>query len=195
MRQATVVAVFAVAYGAVACSSAPSQGPRGELHSEAAAQPAVAPTLTDAEIAAIVVAANAIDAELGELAGSRGTSAPVQEFGRTMSRDHRAVNEGAVALVTRLGVKPVESDVSRQLRADAAAFRARLEKLSGAEFDNAYIEREVAYHKAVIDAVDTLLIPNAKNDELRRALTDVRPALVAHLQHAQHLQSTLEQAQ
>jgi putative membrane protein len=193
MRNGMVVAVLGMVY-ATACSSAPqaAQAPGTPAAAEQSA-PAAAPAVSDAEIAAIVVAANTIDAELGELAGSRGASTPVQEFGRTMVRDHRAVNASAVALVTKLGVTPVENAVSRQLQADAAVVRAKLEKLSGAEFDRAYLDREVSYHAAVIDAVDKLLLPNAQNAELRTALTDVRPALVAHLQHAQHLLTSLEQ--
>jgi putative membrane protein len=201
MRSAVLVAAVGVAYAA-GCSSAPQSGPsaqesvvqRAAATAEAPAGEGAAPSLSDAEIAAIVVTANTIDAELGELADRRGTSGSVREFGRTMARDHRAVNASAVALVTKLGVMPAENDVSRQLRADADTFRAQLEKLTGAAFDSSYIEHEVSYHRAVVDAVDRLLIPSATSEELRKTLTDVRPALLAHLQHAEHLQSSLKQA-
>jgi putative membrane protein len=49
----------------------------------------------------------------------------------------------------------------------------------------------VAYHKLVIDAVDKTLIPNAQNAELKATLVSVRPALVAHLEHAEQLQAEL----
>jgi putative membrane protein len=147
--------------------------------------------VTDAEIAAIVVAANATDANLGEWAAPRAANPAVREFARTMTRDHRAVNEKAGALLGRLGVKPAENDVSRKLVSDGDAVQSELAKKSGAEFDRAYIAHEVAYHQAVIDAVDQTLIPNAQNAELKKTITDVRPALVAHLKHAQQLQSTL----
>jgi putative membrane protein len=149
------------------------------------------PRVTDAQIAAIVVAANAIDAEAGELAAARGSDAAVREFARTMVTDHRAVNEQAGALVTRLGVTPAENDVSKKLRADASAFQAELKAKSGAEFDRAYIEHEVAYHRAVIDALDQLLIPSAGNAELKQTLIAVRPAFLAHLNHAEQIQSSL----
>lgn len=147
---------------------------------------------TDEEIAGIVVAANAIDAELGDLAAARAVNAEVREFGKTMSRDHRAVNAQAAALVERLGVTPVESEISRSLRADAAAFRADLEKKTGLEFDRAYVAHEVAYHQAVIDAVDQVLLPNAQNGELKQTIASVRPALAAHLEHARQLAGKLK---
>ena len=133
-------------------------------HAQAPAN--AAPAVNDAEIAAIVVTANAIDAEVGALAGEQATNAEVRAFGTTMVRDHNAVNEQAVALVTKLGVKPVESDVSRSLRADADKFRAELEQLKGAKFDVAYMEHEVAYHGAVIAAVDVLVIPSPQKAQL-----------------------------
>ncbi|HWV58715.1 MAG TPA: DUF4142 domain-containing protein [Longimicrobiales bacterium] len=150
-----------------------------------------APAVSDAEIAAIVVAANEIDAVAGELAAERATRDDVRAFARTMVTDHRAVNQQAAALIERLGVTPVPNEVSRSLESDAAKFREELSAKPSAEFDLAYIEHEVAYHQAVIDAVDQLLIPNAQNAELRQTLVSVRPALVAHLEHARQLRQTL----
>jgi putative membrane protein len=108
-----------------------------------------------------------------------------------MISDHTAVNKSAVELVTKLGVTPEESETSRALTASGEQTRARLGGLSGKEFDKEYIDNEVAYHKLVIDAVDKTLIPNAKNAELKATLVSVRPALVAHLQHAEQIQAEL----
>jgi putative membrane protein len=164
---------------AAACSSAPST-------------PATKAAIGDAEIAAVVVAANAVDADLGDFAAERAANPEIKQFGRTMSTDHRAVNQAAGELVTRLGVTPVESQVSQQLRADAAAFRNQLAATSGAAFDRMYIAHEVEYHKAVIAAVDQLLIPSARNAELKQTISSVRPALVAHQQHAEKLLAGLK---
>ena len=54
------------------------------------------------------------------------------------------------------------------------------------------MDHEVAYHQAVLDAVDKTLVPNAKNDELKALLVKVRPAFVAHLEHAKHIQASLK---
>ena len=148
--------------------------------------------LNDAQIAAIVVAANGIDADLGDLAAERAKSEAIRQFGKTMATDHRAVNKAAGELVAKLKVTPLENSVSEKLRADAAAFRAELLKKSGTEFDRAYITHEVEYHKAVIGAVDAALIPNASNEELKATLVSVRPALEAHLKHAEHLLADLK---
>ncbi|MGQ0815146.1 MAG: DUF4142 domain-containing protein [Gemmatimonadota bacterium] len=178
-RTVSSIAILSSYLALAACASAP----------EPAATKAA--TVSDAEIAAIVVAANSIDAELGDLAADRATRAEVKQFGKTMATDHRAVNQAAGQLVAKLKVTPIENAVSRKLRTDANAFRAELAAKQGADFDRAYIAHEVDYHKAVIDAVDQLLIPSATNAELKSTLVSVRPALVAHLQHAEQLLATL----
>lgn len=158
------------------------------------AVPAVAQAaeLSDAQIAAIVVTANQIDVDAGELAKSRSSDEEVRKFAERMITDHTAVNDQAVALVTRLGVEPEDSELSRTLAADAEKTRGRLGSLSGADFDKAYVDNEVAYHQAVLDVIDQQLLPNTENEELKALITKVRPAIEAHLEHARHLQASLE---
>lgn len=149
------------------------------------------PQLTDPEIAHVAVTANAIDVEIAELAPSRTDHADVLAFARTMVSDHTAVNERAGALAARLGVTPEDNDVSRSLESGAETAREALVELDGAAFDRAYIEREIAYHQAVLEALDGVLIPQADNAELKALLEEVRPAIAAHLEHARRISETL----
>lgn len=165
--------------------------PAEEVSGPGAAARAPAPGLSDAEIAAIVVTANAIDVRHGELAKQRAEDERVRQFAETMIRDHTAVNESAAALVERLGVAPEESEVSRSLQSDADETYGLLSEKSGAAFDAAYIDHEVAYHRQVLDALDTQLIPNATNAELRETLEGVRPAFEGHLRQAESLRQLL----
>lgn len=152
---------------------------------------AAAPAINDAQIAHIAVTADAVDSAAGELAKKKGATKAVKGFGQTMVTDHGGVNKQAVALVTKLNVTPEDNDTSKQLKAGGDANLAKLETLSGAAFDKAYIDNEVAYHQAVLDALDKTLIPNAKNAELKGLLEKVRPAFVAHLEHAKSIQSSM----
>lgn len=152
-------------------------------------QEAASPDLSDPEVAHVAVTANAIDVRIAELAKVRTSQADVRAFAETMIRDHQAVNERAAALAGKLGVTPADNDVSRSLEEGAAAAMTELEGLSGAAFDRAFMAREVAYHQAVLDALDGLLIPTTSNDELRALLEQVRPVIAAHLEHARMLQT------
>jgi len=146
----------------------------------------------DAQIAHIVVTANQVDIDAGKLASSMAANADVKKFGEQMVTDHTGVNKQATELVTKLKVTPQDNPTSASLKSGGAENVANLKKLKGAAFDKAYVDHEVAYHQQVIDALDKTLIPNASNAELKALLVKVRPALVAHLEHAKHVQSSLK---
>jgi putative membrane protein len=153
---------------------------------------ASAQSINDAQIASIVVTANQVDVDAGKLAASKSSNAEVKKFAELMVTDHTGVNKQAVALVTRLKVTPEDNDTSKSLKAGGDKNLETLKGLTGKAFDKAYVDHEVAYHQAVLDAVDTTLIPNASNADLKALLVKVRPAFVAHLEHAKHVQASLQ---
>lgn len=171
-----------------AAAMAPAPAPMGSAAATPA--PAAAPTLNDAQIAHVAVTANSLDSAAGVLARGKARAQGVKEFAQTMVRDHAGVNKQAVALAKRLNVTPEDNDVSRSLKTDAEQATSHLQGLSGAAFDSAYVNHEVAYHQAVLDALDKTLIPGAQNADLKKLLTDVRPNFAAHLERAKSLQST-----
>jgi putative membrane protein len=146
---------------------------------------------SDPQIAHIVVTANQIDIDAGKLAQSKSKNKEVQAFAKQMVTDHGAVNKQAGALAKKLGVKPEDNDTSKSLKKGAAENMANLKKLSGAKFNRAYVDHEVAYHQQVLDAIDKVLIPSAQNAELKGLIEKVRPAIQAHLDHAKHIQASL----
>lgn len=145
----------------------------------------------DAQIASIVVTANQIDIDAGKLAESKGSSADVKAFGKQMVTDHTAVNKQAGELAKKLKLTPEDNATSQSLKSGAAENMANLKKLSGAAFDKAYIDHEIAYHEQVIDALNKTLIPNAKNAELKALMVKGLPLFEGHLEHAKQIQTKL----
>lgn len=148
--------------------------------------------LTDPEIAHIVVTANSIDIDAGKLAKTKAHKKEVKDFAQLMITDHSAVNKQATDLAKKLGVTPMDNDTSKSLMAGGDKNMKALKKLNGAQFDKQYVDHEVAYHQSVLDAIDTALLPNAKNEELKSLITKVRPAIASHLEHAKHMQASLK---
>lgn len=146
---------------------------------------------TDPQIAAIVVTANQVDIDAGKVAKAKGQAKEVREFAQRMITDHTGVNKSATELVQKLHVTPEPNPTSQSLQQGGDQNLATLKKLKGAAFDRAYIDHEVAYHEAVLNAVDKTLIPSAQNAELKALLVKVRPAFVAHLEHAKQIQAML----
>jgi putative membrane protein len=146
---------------------------------------------SDPQIAAIVVTANQVDIDAGQLALTKTKTPDVKTFAQLMITDHGGVNKAATELVQKLHVTPESNPTSQSLQKGGDDNLAALKKLSGGAFDQAYVDHEIAYHQAVLDAVDTTLIPSAQNAELKALLVKVRPAFVAHLDHAKHLKAEL----
>jgi putative membrane protein len=160
----------------------------------ATATNAIAQTPNDAEIASIVVTANQVDIDAGKLAQSTSTNKEVKSFAERMVIDHTGVNKTATELAAKLKVTPQDNATSRSLKARGDKNISTLKGLHGAAFDKAYVEHEVAYHQAVLDALDKTLIPNASNAELKALLVKVRPAFVSHLAHAKALLSGISKS-
>lgn len=167
--------------------------PLAALAALALASPGVgAQGINDAQIASIVVTANQVDIDAGKLAQRAASHADVKAFARTMVDAHTGVNKSATDLAARLKVTPEDNPTSQSLKSGGEQNVAALKGLKGKAFDKAYIDHEVVYHQQVLDAVDKTLIPSAQNAELKALLVKVRPAFVAHLEHAKHLQATLK---
>ncbi len=147
---------------------------------------------TDPQIAHIAYTAGVIDIKAAKLALGRSKNKEVIAFAKDMVRDHTAVNQKALALLKKLKVTPEDNDTSRSLVQKADEERATLSKLHGAEFDKAYANNEVAYHKTVNGALETTLIPDASNPELKDLLSTGLKIFQGHQEHAEHLAETLK---
>ena len=146
----------------------------------------------DAQIAHIAYTAGQIDIANAEQAIKKSKNKDVQAFAQDMLRDHKAVNEKALALVKKLNVTPQDNDTSKAITKGQADKRAELAKLDGAAFDKAYIANEVDYHKTVNGALQTTLIPSASNAELKSLLQTGLKIFQGHQQHAEKVAASLK---
>lgn len=151
------------------------------------AQPAAQAKLDDPTIVAIFDAANSWDMETGALAAKKGSSKEVREFGAMLARDHRQVRQQGRDLAKKLNVTPTPPGADFALAKNHAAAMRRLRAAKGKAFDKAFLEHEVAYHQAVIDAVTNTLLPATQNQEVKDLVTKVAPAFVAHQTAAKNM--------
>jgi putative membrane protein len=159
-------------------------------HAHAATNPAPA-AINDAQIAHIAYTAGQIDIAAANQALQKSHNKDVRAFAEEMTRDHAAVNQQALALVKKLGVTPENNPISESLSKHAAAELQKLAPLSGSAFDQAYVDNEVAYHKAVNAALSNTLIPSAQNAELKSLLQTGLTLFQEHQMHAEHLTQQL----
>ena len=142
--------------------------------------------LDDPTIVAIFDLANTWDMETSAIAEKKGTTADVRNLAKMFVRDHEMVRQQGRDLARKLGVTPTPPKDFAMARSHAETMK-QLDGLSGKAFDKAYLENEVAFHKAVIDAINTTLLPALQNAEVRKLVTTVAPAFKAHQDAAQNL--------
>ena len=167
---------------AVAALALTTLAVRGEARSRA--------SLDDATIVAIFDAANTADIETGKLAAERGRNAEVREFGKMLVRDHEMVRQQGRDLAKKLGVTPTPPSPDEGSKAHAAAMK-HLRSIPASKFDHAFLTHEVGFHKSVVDAVNSTLLPAIRNEEVKKLVVAVAPAFVAHMEAARHLDQKL----
>lgn len=181
MKKSLFALAIALAFGTVA-----------SVQAQPAPAAATAPAaIDDAQIAHIAYTAGQIDVTAAKQALQKSHNKDVRAFAEEMARDHAAVNVQALALCKKLGVTPADNPTSQSLAKGAAAEQAKLAALSGAAYDKAYADNEVAFHKAVLSALDDTLIPAAQNAELKSLLETGSKLFHEHLLHAEHLAQKL----
>lgn len=148
------------------------------------------PTLTEAGVVAIFDLANTADIATGGLGAQKAENKEVRDYGTMLSQVHTEVRQKGRDLAKKLGVAPALPEGNTMAKDHAAAME-RLKKLSGAEFDRAFLQHEQAFHTAVLDAVKTTLLPAIQNKELKDFVTSLGPAFEAHRLMAEHLEKKL----
>ena len=147
--------------------------------------------LSDANIVYLLDAANRVDSAGGSVAATKGTNSEVREYGQMMARDHHQLRQQGQELATRLNVTPAPppGDTAQ------AHFDKTMAMLNGAakgrDFDKAYIDHEVGYHKVVLE-VATAAMNAAQNAELKNLIQKAAPTIQAHLDRAQAIQGRLQ---
>ena len=154
------------------------------------AQGTAAPT--DPQIVGIVETADDIDINYAKLALSKARDKQVRDFAQQMITDHSAVQKSVINVASKLNVTPADSPTSDSLKAQAQQRLEKLRGLKGKAFEKSYVDNEVSYHEAVINATKTVLIPSAQNAELKSALQGAEPLFEGHLAHAERVQSAIE---
>lgn len=174
MLPLTLVLTFFTA----ACASMSGAGTMGRVNA-------------DGHIANIAMVANEGEAQQGAAAASRATSADVRSFAQMMVSDHTNALNAARDVATRNSITPLENDTTQALRTGTPQVIANLETYRGADYDRQYMDYQIALHQWLLNGLDTTLIPQAVNADLRSLLQTQRGAVAAHLEQARAIRGRL----
>ena len=169
----------------------PATVPAPAASSSSAPVMAAGAKVTPANVVAVVLAANNTDISYARLVPARASNPEVKAFAQRMLTDHTLLNARIMDLSSRDGIMAEDNAGSLDFRDHSARRRDILRELTGARFDSTYIANEILYHRELLDAISSVLIPATKSGELRDFVTSLRPAISAHLAHAEQIRATL----
>jgi len=125
--------------------------------------------------------ANLMEVQLGQLAQSKASNSAVKQFGERMVTDHNRLEQQLSSTVSRNGI-----ELNAQLNSDHQAKVSRLQSLSGAEFDRAYMSMMIQDHQADAAKFDQQSL-TADSPQIRALATNALPILQQHLTLAQQV--------
>jgi putative membrane protein len=165
--------------------------PRATAPSTQSATSAGATRVSDEHVAGIALMANNVEIGYALLAAVRATDADVKAYAARMHTDHTSLNATLTDLLSVLDVDARDDPAGIALRESSIPRSQRLRGLSGHAFDVAYVDLDVQSHREMLDVIDRVLRPSVDRRELREYVASLRPAVAAHLAHAEQLRATL----
>jgi putative membrane protein len=143
------------------------------------APPCVAQDAASQKFLKEAIEGNFAEVQMGQLAKKQASSDGVRSFGEMLEKDHSSANQKATAAATSLGMTPPTSPNKKQ-----TADSDKMSKLSGAQFDKAFVTHMVADHKKDIKEYEKAA---KKKDAAGSYAAEILPTLRKHLDTAQSL--------
>ncbi len=139
--------------------------------------------MADADVLKVFMTSNDGEIVTSQAVVGRTQNADVRAFAQMMITDHTAVNDRAAAL----DLQPRDNMVAMAMRQNATAKSAQIASMSGAMQDKTYMETQVVLHGHTLDMLNNVLIPNARDPQLRALLTEARGPVEQHLRRAEQI--------
>ena len=119
------------------------------------------------------------EVRMGKMAQQKGSSDQVKQFGARMVDDHSKANDELKKIASSKGITlPTDLDAKHKSKME------KMQKLSGAQFDRAYMDDKVADHKQ--DVAEFRKEANSgKDSDIKAFAAKTLPTLEDHLKMAQ----------
>lgn len=148
--------------------------------------------LSDAEVLGVVLAANDGEVQMAEQAMKKAKSKDVKDFASMMKTHHGQGVTKTKSVATKTKLTTADSDLSTFLKNDTDKTIKDLKDKEGKDFDRAYIDAQLAAHKAVLAAIDNRLVPSAQSADVKSLVTETKKTVTDHIAKAEEIQKKLE---
>jgi len=145
-----------------------------------------AQVLADTAFAAKAAVGGMAEVALGKMAAAKGTDSKVKDFGKMMVMDHGKANAELMTIAKGKNISlPAGLDAEHQAKSDS------LSKLSGKDFDKAYVDAMIDGHKKTLALMQTKA-SNGKDAELKAFAGKTAPVVQHHLEKILKIQDGLK---
>src|SRR4051794_39523771 len=163
--------IMAAARGLVVARAAVALGP---IH----AQGQISQLSQDSKLIYQMASSNIMEVRLGQMAQQKASNAAVKQFGQQMVTDHTRLENQLTGLVSKNGTT-FQPGMSKENQAEVS----RLEKLSGAQFDQQYMTSMIQHHQQDISSLQSQS-QSVKSAEGQQIIAASLPVLQQHLSTA-----------
>ena len=140
------------------------------------------PSSEDLKMASELVGGGKNEVALGKLAQEKSTNSDVRDFGERMAQDHAAMGDHIQQWASSKKVKIVNKEAD----SSDVALKKKLESLSGAEFDKAYMDAMLDDHKKDIAGLQKFIAKESESD-FKKLLSDSLLVMENHMRVAQNV--------
>ncbi len=148
--------------------------------------PAVSPALSDANIVALLTLGNQDEIAAGTAARAHAASPDVRDFAAQLVRDHVELQHGLDSAAALRHITAVPPASAETLATRMQHVRDSVGRLSGDEFDRAFIMSQVASHEKTVDDLNHFA-SLVTDTLLHGTLVDADHRVHAHLDRAKNL--------
>jgi len=146
--------------------------------------------MSDANILSVIATINGAEIKDAQTAQQKASSKQVKDFAQQMITDHRAMQGNLDSLARAKNLTPEAGPTADSLQNATKAQADSLSKLSGKQFDQAYIAAQVTAHQQAVDML-TRMSSSAQDPDLKNAIQQAIPKVQSHLDRARSLQQSL----
>lgn len=147
--------------------------------------------LSESQIINIMMTVDKGEIAASQTATENKVSPLVDSYAKYLIQQHQRNLEELTKLAQQWELKPQESAISNSLVDSGKQDRKALEKLQGQALDKAYIDTMIKEHQEGLDLIDTKLLPQANNSQLKIIVEHFRHMVSEHLENGLEVQRTL----
>ena len=147
--------------------------------------------LSDNQIINIMMTVDKGEISAAEEATKKKVSPAVDLYAKYLIQQHQRNLEVLTQLAKQLGLEPKESAISNSLVKQGKHGLKKLDELKDKVFDKAFIDAMVKDHQDGLHLIDTKLLPQTKNPQLKEFVEQFRHMVSDHLEKGLQIQRTL----